>query len=376
MQRAQRAIEGDRAQLEALEGRCLMSTSSFYVQTNLVSDNGVTGTRTDSSLVNGWGLAAGLNGGPWWVSSAGRGVSPAYDATGAAAAATVQIPPPASGAPAVPTGIVTNLTGGFVVSSGGQSAASEYVYVSATGTAAGWSPGVDLTHAVTVVDNSSTGAAYTGVAMASRRHHAMLFAADFHNNRIDVFDSAFVQAAHRRNAFRDAALPAGYAPFNVANVDGLLYVSYALQDAAAKFSVGGPRHGFVDVFDTAGTLVKRFASRGALDSPWAMVVAPHDFGLFGDDLLVGNFGNGKISAFHRKGRFMGFVVGDDAQPVEIPGLWGLAFGNGGQAGPTNTMFFAAGPDNETHGLFGSLVAGHKHRTTTTSTGGGGGGFGY
>lgn len=375
MKRTRRISGGRGAQVEALEVRCLMSTSSFYVQTNLVSDNGVTGTRTDSSLVNAWGLAAGTNGGPWWVASAERGVSPAYDSTGAAAAATVQIPFAAGQTESNPTGVVTNDTSGFVVTSGGKSAASEYVFVTENGTVSAWSPGVDLTHAILTVDNSTAGAVYKGAAIASRRHHAMLYAADFHNGRIDVFDANFVQAPHRRKAFRDATLPAGYAPFNVANVDGLLYVSYALQDGAAHDDVGGPRHGFVDVFDTAGTLVKRFASRGSLDSPWAMVVAPHDFGLFSDDVLVGNFGNGKISAFNRKGRFMGFVVGNDAQPLEIDGLWGMAFGNGGQAGATNTLFFAAGPAGETHGLFGSLVAGHKHRTTTTSTGGGGG-FNY
>lgn len=377
MQAVQRPSEGITAQFEPLEARQLMSTSSFYVQTNLVSDNGVAGTRTDSELVNAWGLAPGLNGGPWWVAAAERGVSPAYDSTGAAAAATVQIPPAAGQTEANPTGVVANPTSGFVVSSGGKSAAAEYVFVTENGTVAGWSPDVDLTHAVRVVDNSSAGAVYKGAAIASRRRHAMLYAADFHNGTIDVFDSNFVQAPHRRKAFRDATLPAGYAPFNVANVDGLLYVTYALQDGAAHDDVGGPRHGFVDVFDTAGTLVKRFASRGSLDSPWAVVVAPHDFGMFSDDVLVGNFGNGKISAFNRKGRFMGFVVGSDAQPLEIDGLWGMAFGNGGQAGPTNTLFFAAGPNGETHGLFGSLVAGHKHRTTTTTTGGGGGGgLGY
>jgi uncharacterized protein (TIGR03118 family) len=352
-----------------------MSTSSFYVQTNLVSDNGVAGTRTDSSLVNAWGLAAGLGGGPWWVAAAEKGVSPAYDASGAAAAATVQIPPAAGQTGSNPTGVVANDTTGFAVTSGGKTATSEYVFVTENGTISGWSPDVDTTHAILAVDNSTSGAVYKGAAIASRRRHAMLYAADFHNARIDVFDANFVQAAHRRKAFRDATLPAGYAPFNVANVDGLLYVSYALQDAGAHDDVGGPRHGFVDVFDTAGTLVKRFASRGSLDSPWAMVVAPHDFGTFSDDVLVGNFGNGKISAFNHRGRFMGYVVGDTAQPLEIEGLWGMAFGNGGQAGATNTLFFAAGPAEESHGLFGSLIAGHKHRTTTT-TGGGGGGMGY
>ncbi|HEY7115993.1 MAG TPA: TIGR03118 family protein [Tepidisphaeraceae bacterium] len=352
---------GRGARFENLEDRLLMSTSSFYVQTNLVSDNGVPGTRTDANLVNGWGLAAAPGGGPWWVAAAEKGLSLAFDSTGAQAAANVIIPNAAGQTESNPTGVVANDTGGFVVSSGGNSAASEYVFVTENGTVSGWNIGVDPTHAIMEVDNSASGAVYKGAAIASRKHHAILYAANFHSGRIDLFDSNFASIATKRKAFRDSFLPAGYAPFNVANVDGFLYVTYALQDADAHDDVAGPRHGFVDIYDTSGALVKRFASRGALDSPWGMVVAPHDFGLFSDDILIGNFGNGKISAFNRKGRFMGFVVGSDANPVEIPGLWGLSFGNGGQAGPTNTLFFAAGPDEESHGLFGSLTVGHSHR---------------
>jgi uncharacterized protein (TIGR03118 family) len=219
-----------------------------------------------------------------------------------------------------------------------------------------------------MVDNSASGAIYKGAAIGfRRRHRPVLYVADFHNARIDVFDSAFTQAPHRRKAFRDATLPRGYAPFNVANVGGLLYVSYALQDADAEDDVGGPRHGFIDVFDTNGALIKRFASRGSLDSPWAMVTAPPEFGTFEGDLLVGNFGNGKISAFNHRGRFMGFLSDANSQPLEIPGLWGAAFGNGGTAGPTGTMFFAAGPNDENDGLFGSITA---DRPTTTTGGGG------
>ena len=358
------------AEFHPLEERRLMAATTFTV-TDLVSDTGVGGSRTDANLVNGWGLAPAPSGGPWWVASAGKGLSLAFNGTGDQVSVNVTIPPTAGGTTSSPTGVVMNPGAGFVVSKGGASAPSEYVFVTEDGTVNGWSSAVDPANAIQKVDNSASGAVYKGAAIATRRHHAMLYVADFHNARIDVFDSAFAQAPHRRHAFRDAALPAGYAPFNVANVNGFLYVSYALQDSAAHDDVGGPRHGFVDVFDTAGTLVKRFASRGSLDSPWAMVTAPADFGTFAGDLLVGNFGNGKVSAFNHRGRFMGFLSDANSQPLEIPGLWGLAFGNGATAGPTGTMFFAAGPNDENDGLFGSVTADQP----TTTTGGGTGGTG-
>jgi uncharacterized protein (TIGR03118 family) len=309
-----------------------------------------------------------------WVASNGKGMSVAINGTGGSAASNVTIPPAAGGTTSAPTGVVANASAGFVVTSGGASDASRYVFVTEDGTVSGWSPNVDAANAIRMVDNSASGAVYKGAAIGfRRRHRPVLYVADFHNARIDVFDAAFTQAPHRRKAFRDATLPAGYAPFNVANVNGLLYVSYALQDADAHDDVGGPRHGFIDVFDTNGALIKRFASRGSLDSPWAMVTAPPEFGTFEGDLLVGNFGNGKISAFNHRGRFMGFLSDASNQPLEIPGLWGLDFGNGGTAGPAGTMFFAAGPDDEANGLFGSITA--AQTTTTTGGGGSGGGMG-
>ena len=356
--------------IDALEERRLMSTSTFYNQTNLVSDDAAPGTRTDANLVNGWGIAHGPDG-PWWVSAAETGLSIAYDGTGAPAAPDVQIPFAAGQTESNPTGVAANANDDFVVKSGHTRAPSLYVFVTENGTISGWNPAVDETHAILAVDNSASGAVYKGVAIAVRKHHDFVYAANFHAGTIDVFDSAFAPVAHKRAAFRDTQLPAGYAPFNVTTIDNQLYVTYALQDADAHDDVAGPRHGFVDVFNTDGTLVKRFASRGSLDSPWGTVVAPHDFGLFSDDILIGNFGNGKISAFNRKGRFMGFVTGADANPVEIPGLWGIGFGNDAGAGPANTLFFAAGPGEESHGLFGTLTAAktHHHHSTTTTNGG-------
>lgn len=362
--------------VEQLEGRQLMSTSSFYNLTDLVSDDGRGGSRADTGLVNGWGLAASATG-PWWVSSADKGTSIAYDGTGAQAAATVQIPPPAGGGGSHPTGVAANASSAFGLKRHGVTAPALYVFVTEDGTISGWNPAVDATHAVLAVDNSAAGAVYKGGAIGLRKGQSRFFAADFHNARIDVFDASFKPITLKAGAFTDAHLPAGYAPFNVANLGGQLFVSYALQDAGAHDDVGGPRHGFVDVYGTDGSFVKRFASRGTLDSPWAMVQAPHSFGKFADDILVGNFGNGRISAFNAKGTFVGFVNDAAGDPVQVDGLWGLAFGNDAIAGPSNTLFFAAGPNGESHGLFGAISPGKSHHhAASSSVDGSGTGTGY
>lgn len=366
--------------MDELEGRLLMSTSSFYVRTDLVSDDGSGGTRADANLVNGWGLASSTTG-PWWVSSAEKGLVPAYDGTGAEAAPAFAIPHAAGQTESNPTGIVFNdSSNAFGIDSGSGRVAAEYVVATENGTIAAWNPDVDPLNATLEVDRSADGAIYKGIAIGKRGKSKFLYATDFHNGRIDVFSAKFKPVAMSSSAFVDDHLPAGYAPFNIANLDGKLYVTYALQDADAADDVGGPRHGFVDVFQADGTLVKRFASRGTLNSPWGMVVAPHSFGKFADHILIGNFGNGQISVFSRKGKFVGFVNDDAGDPIVVDGLWGLAFGNGSGSGAANTLFFASGPDDESHGLFGSITPGksHHHGTTTSSAtgGGGGGGFGY
>jgi uncharacterized protein (TIGR03118 family) len=352
---------------EPLEIRVLFSISSFYNVTNLVSDNGVPGTRTDADLINGWGIAASRTG-PWWVAAAETGKVPAYDGTGAQAAPTFAVPPAPGQDEANPTGIVFNDTKAFVIKSGNVSKPSLYVMATENGTIAGWNPDVDPNNAILEVDNSASGVVYKGIAIGKRDKHSFLFATDFHNGKIDVFDAKFKPVTLKAGAFTDTHLPDGYAPFNVVNIDGKLYVTYALQDADAQDDVAGPRHGFIDIFSTSGTLIKRFASRGSLDSPWGMVVAPSSFGKFGGDILVGNFGNGHISAFSRKGKFQGFVNDPANNPVEIQGLWGIGFGNGKASGATNTLYFAAGPEEESHGLFGSIAPGHKHHSDVVTQG--------
>src|SRR5258706_12629317 len=354
--------------VEALEQRSMLSASTFYVQTNLVSDNALPGTRTDANLVNGWGIAHGATG-PWWVSAAERGCTTRYRGPGGPAAPNMAIPPAPGDTEANPAGVAANDSKAFSISSGGKSAPSLYVFVTKNGTISGWNPNVDP-NAILTVNNSRAGAVYKGGAIGVSHDAQFFFAADFHNARVDVFNRKFRPVALKRGAFTDTNLPAGYAPFNITNIGGQLYVTYALQDAAAHDDAAGPRHGFIDIYQTDGTLVKRLASRGSLDSPWGTVQAPHNFGKFSDDILVGNFGDGKISAFNHKGKFMGFLPGADGNPLAIDGLWGLGFGNGATAGPTNTLFFAAGPQGESHGLFGALTAGKSHHHAGSSSGGG------
>ncbi len=215
------------------------------------------------------------------------------------------------------------------------------------------------TQAVVGVDNSAGGAVYKGLAIASTAAGDRLYAANFHAGTVDVFDAGFHPVL---GGFTDADLPPGYAPFGIRLLGGTIYVTYALQDAAKHDDVAGEGHGFVNAFDTEGHLLRRVASRGRLNSPWGLALAPADFGAVSGGLLVGNFGDGHINAFDPRRfrgngelRQQGQLHAADGRPIAIDGLWALAFGNGAAAGPTNALFFTAGPFGEQHGLFGKLV---------------------
>ena len=327
--------------------------SRFYEQHNLVSDGAVPADLVDAALVNAWGLVASGTS-PWWVADNGADLSTLYNGnTGAKQALTVSVP-------GAPTGVVFNGGTGFAVSNGTATAPARFIFATEEGTILGWSPAVALTQAVVAVDNSAGGAVYKGLAIASTAAGDRLYAANFHAGTVDVFDAGF----HPVSAgFSDVALPSGYAPFGIRNLGGTIYVTYALQDADKKDDVAGVGHGFVNAFDTDGHLLRRVASRGRLNSPWGLALAPADFGQFGGNLLVGNFGDGHINAFDLE-RFEGSgelqergqLHAADGSPIAIDGLWALAFGNGAGAGPTNALFFTAGPFDEEHGLFGKLVA--------------------
>ena len=242
------------------------------------------------------------------------------------------------------------------MSAGSTSGPSRFIFATEDGVIAGWAPTVDATHAIRVIDKSkSTGAVYKGLAISAGGTGSLLYAADFHNNKIDIFDSSF-KAASTSGSFSDPSLPAGFAPFGIQAINGDIYVSYAKQDDKKHDDVAGKGLGFVNAFDPNGKLIRRVVSRGSLNSPWGMALAPAGFGKFSNRLLVGNFGDGKINAYDLvTGQFIGKLKSlDKKSAIQISGLWGLAFGNGFVNQPVNTLFFAAGPGDEKHGLYGRI----------------------
>jgi len=330
---------------------------NIYTVTNLVSDVPGEATHVDPNLVNAWGLAAGPTT-PWWVADNETDVSTLYTGDGDAIPLVVQV----EGAP---TGLVFNGGPNFVVSDGaGNSGPSRFMFATESGTIRGWNPSVPppppSTESFVVVDRSDVEANYKGLAIASTPDGDFIYAADFHNARVDVFDGGF-NLVTNPGAFVDPRIPHGFAPFGIQNIGGQIFLAYAKQDAEAEDEVAGQGLGFVDRFDTGGTFLGRVASRGQLNAPWGLALAPASFGRFGGDLLVGNFGDGKINAYARgpNGTFAyrGALRGTDGEALSIDGLWALGFGNDAAAGPAGTLFFTAGPDDEEHGLFGKIEAG-------------------
>jgi uncharacterized protein (TIGR03118 family) len=344
--------------------------NGFYQQTNLVSDLPNIAAHQDANLVNPWGLSHGPTT-PWWVSDNGTGKSTLYNGQGQAfplaSPLVVTIPPPANspaGTTAAPTGNVFNGTSGFVVSTASGSGPSRFIFATEDGTISGWNPSADPTHAILVVDRSTVsqggfvGAVYKGLAIASTAS-TFIYATNFRFGTVEMFDSSF----NRVKSFTDSKLANTcplpnqcYAPFGIQNIHGNLYVTFALQDAAHHDDVSGPAHGFVDVFDTSGNLIRRLISHGRLNSPWGLALAPADFGLFSNALLVGNFGNGRINAYDlNTGEFLGQLRDQTNTPITIDGLWALGFGNDANAGKHNELFFTAGINDEADGLFGKIT---------------------
>jgi uncharacterized protein (TIGR03118 family) len=332
--------------------------SDFYQKTNLVSDQPGVARFTDPKLVNAWGITYGPTS-PFWIADNHSGVSTLYNGNGqpfpVVSPLVVTVPLPGGGTSS-PTGVVFNGTHDFVVSKGGKSGSSLFIFATEDGTISGWNPNVDLTKAILTVDNSSSRAVYKGLAIGRNGSRNLIFATDFHNGKVDVFDTHF----HRVKSFTDRNVPSLYAPFGIQDIGGLLYVTFAKQKLPDKMDdEPGPHHGFVDVFRTDGTMLKRLISGGVLNSPWGLTLTPSNFGPFSHALLVGNFGDGTINAFDRdSGTFLGTLKDTHGNRIVIDGLWGLIFGNGALAGATNTLFFTAGPNGENHGLFGSIAFKH------------------
>ena len=399
---------------------------TVVTETNLVSDGFVPAPTIDPNLINPWGVASSATG-PFWVSDNGAGVVTIYNGAGSpvtvaghtaiqvatppgqttsatptgsgasmagavtpttsammtpvTAGQTTSATPTSSGTsmagaatpttPATPTGDVFNAAGtGFDISSGGVTASSVFIFATEDGTISGWNPTVNSGSSVLAVDNSQggKGAVYKGLAIGQTSNGPMLYAANFRNGTVDVFNKDFQQV----NSFTDPKVPAGFAPFNVQVLDNNLFVTFAKQDSAKHDDVAGSGNGFVDEFDLNGNLMQRVASGGPLDSPWGLAIAPSGFGQFANDLLVGNFGDGTINAYNpTNDQFLGKLLGADGSPITIGDLWSLVPGNGSATSNPQAIYFTAGVQNEAHGLFGTLTAtpeSNQNQSNTTTSG--------
>jgi uncharacterized protein (TIGR03118 family) len=332
-----------------------------FVDTALVSNAATvvaTMTTIDSNLQNPWGIAF-APGAPFWIADNNSNLTTLYSGTGTVETGAITgsndvgiTIPAGSQAAANPTGQVFNGTGGFLV--GGQSAS--FIFDGEGGTIAGWASG---NSAVTAYDdgvvNGANHAVYKGLAIGAVAGANFLYATDLHNNKVDVFDTNFTLPPAMQGKFIDPAIPAGFVPFGITALNGQLYVTFAMQDAAMHDEVTGAGLGYVDVFDMSGNLVTSLVSGGALNAPWGVAIAPAGFGSYAGDILVGNFGDGHINVYSATGASVGALAVNSGGTVAIPGLWALVFGNGDADKPATTLFYTAGFADQTDGVFGTIV---------------------
>ena len=353
-------------------------TTQHYLQTNLTANQASLAPTVDAHLVNPWGLSR-SSGGTWWVSDNGTGLSTLYDGSGKPQPLVVTVPPadPSANATGSPTGTVFNGdTNSFQIAPGKNAI---FLFATEDGTISGWNPGVSASAVITV--NNKNKAVYKGMTIATVQRNGVavpyLYAADFRGGKVAVFDAQFkpvqltpeadgdgdndrADRVGNRNgqAFEDEAMREGYAPFNVQNIGGNLYVSFAKQDGAKHDEVDGAGLGFVDVFSPTGKLLLRLQHGAWMNAPWGLELAPGDFGAYSHDVLVGQFGSGEILAFDPvTGKYKGALETAANKPIVIDGLWAIAIGNGlATGGPATALYFTAGPDHEQNGLFGSITA--------------------
>ncbi len=343
-----------------------------YQVTNLVSNVTGAAKTTDPNLVDAWGLARSSSS-PWWISDNVTGLSTLYDGSGDIIPLVVTIPAATKGATGSPTGAIYNGSTGFQLAPGKPAV---FLFCTNDGTISGWNPGVNPTQAVIMA--SKPNAIYPGATLATWNGNEYLYAANVFSRTIDVYDSNFKPVSMPDHAFRipdhgddfDAdhvkgseslfhflhtSQGKGYAPHNVQNIGGVLYVAYTYQDSNFNETFG-PGMGFVVSFTPDGRFIRAFEYGPWFNSPWGLTIAPNDFGSFSHTLLVGNLGNGQILGFNLEdGSFVGTLADQNGTTIAIDRLWALSFGNGGKAGPYNTLYFTAGPNNETQGLFGSIA---------------------
>jgi uncharacterized protein (TIGR03118 family) len=339
-------------------------------QVNLVADLGsFSPKKIDGNLLNAWGIAVSPNG-KIWISANHSSLSVIYDQDGAIQRSPVTIPTKDSSGGGAPTGVIFNPTSGFVIPGTGE--VSKFIFASEDGIISAWSSGPS---AIVVVDRSSADAVYKGIALASEGGHQFIYATNFKGGMVDVFDEHFTYISTM--PFHDPGIPSGFAPFNIQNIDGRLFVTYAKQKGPDnQDDQSGPGNGYVDIYNPNGSFVQRFASQGALNSPWGLATVPEEgSGRLEHAILVGNFGDGRVSIFDKQGKFLGQLSNGQGQPLTIAGLWALAFispapeGHDGKHGDHHGMialgehqgdaiqqrlFFTAGPHDENDGLFGYL----------------------
>jgi uncharacterized protein (TIGR03118 family) len=337
----------------ALAARSTAAEDNAYTVHNIVSNVPGAADHQDPNLKNGWGLDS-STGSPWWVADNGTDMSSVYTATG-----TNPLTVAVAGGP---TGLVANIgaTTSFRITFGGVTARASFLFATEDGEILGWAGAFGTTAHVGY--SSPDGASYKGLAIAALESGDRIYATDFKNAKVDMFDANFGLVSDD-TTFVDPMLPDGYAPFGIRVLDGTVFVTYAKQDEEGVDEVAGQSLGFVDAFTTAGAFEGRVATRGQLNAPWGLALAPADgFGRFSGDLLVGNFGDGQINAYEQLGNgrfeYRGTLRGEDGKPVTIDGLWAIEFGHDTtNNGSSKTLFFTAGPNDEEDGLFGSITAG-------------------
>ncbi len=334
----------------------------FYDAHTLVSDGAIPADFTDPDLVNAWGVAFNPQGFVW-IADNHTGLSTLYDGTGKKnTALIVKIPPAPGESVGSPTGIVFSAGADFIVNGTTPdnkpgSGPARFLFASEGGQITGWAPNVNTATAFLVKDRSAAHAIYKGIALGGNGTTHLLYATDFHNGRVDVWDGTFAPVTLPPGAFHDSYIPRGYAPFGIQAINGDLVVTFAKQDDQKEDEVAGRGFGFVDVFDPNGKLIQRVAARGALNAPWGVALAPASFGRFGGALLIGNFGDGTINAYGPiSGHFLGALRDNHGRRIHIDGLWGIQFGNGLMSQPTNALFAAAGPGDEEHGTYSVIKA--------------------
>jgi uncharacterized protein (TIGR03118 family) len=349
-----------------------------YVVTNLVSDIPIKGMNPtiDPLLQNAWGVAFTPGASPFWVADNATGCSTLYGGDGTIVnvpgATPVKLPlpggsvpptacmhvnpPPAPApnpTPAAPTGMVWNPTSTFLVP-GTVNTAASFIWATEDGTISAWannlSPNPNFARLAVDNPNTTSGPVFKGLVFGTNVNGVFLFATNFRGGTVDVFDHTYTKV----KSFTDPDLPPGFAPFGIQNINGNLFVTYALQNQQKHDDVAGPGNGFVDIYDTDGNLLRRFASRRPLNSPWGVTRASFAFGRFSGDILVGNFGDGRIHAFDSNGNFRGTLRDNNGKPIVIEGLWTLTLG-GGRTSNSDTLYFTAGPNDETDGLFGTIT---------------------